>query len=76
MKQSTAIHVGIIMDGNGRWATRQGRSRSAGHRAGAAMVRRTRSWVSIEDSASDQGFNERFGIDHDSAIARTLFESK
>src|SRR6476646_9482107 len=40
MEQSAGIHVGIIMDGNGRWAVRQGRSRSAGHRAGAAMVRR------------------------------------
>ena len=34
------IHVGIIMDGNGRWATRQGRSRAAGHRAGSDVVRR------------------------------------
>jgi undecaprenyl diphosphate synthase len=32
--------VGIIMDGNGRWATRQGLSRGAGHRAGADAVRR------------------------------------
>jgi undecaprenyl diphosphate synthase len=47
MKQSASqpvapsgLHVGIIMDGNGRWATRRGRSRSAGHREGAAMVRR------------------------------------
>ncbi|HEU4648625.1 MAG TPA: di-trans,poly-cis-decaprenylcistransferase [Gemmatimonadales bacterium] len=32
------LHVGIIMDGNGRWATAQGRSRSAGHRQGAAVV--------------------------------------
>jgi len=43
------LHVGIIMDGNGRWATRQGRSRSAGHREGAAMVRR------IVESAPDAG---------------------
>ena len=28
-------HVGIIMDGNGRWATRQGRPRTDGHREGA-----------------------------------------
>ena|SRR5215207_4517098 len=49
MKQSTSMHVGIIMDGNGRWATRQGRSRAAGHRAGAAMVRR------IVESAPDAG---------------------
>ena len=33
-------HVGIIMDGNGRWATRQRRPRSEGHRAGAQAVRR------------------------------------
>ncbi len=32
-------HVAIIMDGNGRWATRQGRPRLFGHRAGAERVR-------------------------------------
>lgn len=32
-------HVGLIMDGNGRWATRQGRSRLAGHRAGLEHIR-------------------------------------
>jgi undecaprenyl diphosphate synthase len=40
MKQSTSLHVGIIMDGNGRWATRRGLPRGAGHRAGAETVRR------------------------------------
>jgi undecaprenyl diphosphate synthase len=51
MQQSTStlLHVGIIMDGNGRWATRQGRSRGAGHRAGATMVRR------IAEAAPDLG---------------------
>jgi undecaprenyl diphosphate synthase len=39
MTQST-FHVAIIMDGNGRWATERGLSRSAGHRAGAEAVRR------------------------------------
>ncbi|MHB1222735.1 MAG: di-trans,poly-cis-decaprenylcistransferase [Gemmatimonadaceae bacterium] len=34
------LHVAIIMDGNGRWATARGRSRSAGHLAGARSVRR------------------------------------
>jgi undecaprenyl diphosphate synthase len=34
------MHVGVIMDGNGRWAAAQGRARSAGHRAGARAVRR------------------------------------
>src|SRR5262245_11932508 len=32
-------HVGIIMDGNGRWAQRQGRPRLDGHRIGADSVR-------------------------------------
>lgn len=35
------IHVAIIMDGNGRWATRQGLPRSYGHYAGAEAVRKT-----------------------------------
>jgi undecaprenyl diphosphate synthase len=35
-----ARHVAIIMDGNGRWARARGLPRSAGHRAGAAAVRR------------------------------------
>jgi len=33
-------HVGIIMDGNGRWATQRGLPRAAGHRAGLKAVRR------------------------------------
>ena len=32
-------HVGIIMDGNGRWAQKRFLPRSAGHRAGAANFR-------------------------------------
>ena len=32
-------HVAIIMDGNGRWATRRGKSRTDGHRAGTENVR-------------------------------------
>ena len=40
MRQSTSFHVAIVMDGNGRWATRRGLPRAAGHRAGAEAVRR------------------------------------
>jgi undecaprenyl diphosphate synthase len=36
---TASLHVAIICDGNGRWATLQGLSRSAGHRAGAAAAR-------------------------------------
>ncbi|GFG95280.1 decaprenyl diphosphate synthase [Mycobacterium timonense] len=31
-------HVAIVMDGNGRWATQQGLTRTDGHRAGEAVV--------------------------------------
>jgi undecaprenyl diphosphate synthase len=46
MRQSTlqrpthGLHVGIIMDGNGRWAKARGRPRAFGHREGARTVRR------------------------------------
>ena len=35
------VHVAIIMDGNGRWATARGRPRTDGHSEGARAVRRT-----------------------------------
>ena len=33
-------HVGIIMDGNGRWAQRRGLPRTMGHRAGADVLKK------------------------------------
>lgn len=36
----TGLHVALIMDGNGRWATRRGLPRTAGHRAGVEAIRR------------------------------------
>ncbi|MEO7085735.1 MAG: polyprenyl diphosphate synthase [Gemmatimonadaceae bacterium] len=46
MKRTTAvpspfagIHVGIIMDGNGRWASARGLPRTSGHRAGVRTAR-------------------------------------
>lgn len=33
-------HIGIIMDGNGRWAKRRGLPRSAGHKAGAESLKK------------------------------------
>ena len=33
-------HIAFIMDGNGRWATRRGLPRSAGHRAGVDSLKR------------------------------------
>jgi undecaprenyl diphosphate synthase len=37
---SVPLHVAVIMDGNGRWASLRGWPRIAGHRAGADAVRR------------------------------------
>src|SRR5262249_40345523 len=37
---ASKLHVGIIMDGNGRWATRRGWPRLRGHEAGVEAVRR------------------------------------
>lgn len=39
-KEDLPRHIAIIMDGNGRWATRRGLPRTAGHKAGAETFRR------------------------------------
>lgn len=39
-------HVGIIMDGNGRWAKKRGLPRSAGHVAGASNFRKITKYCS------------------------------
>jgi undecaprenyl diphosphate synthase len=38
--QACKLHVGIIMDGNGRWAARRNLSRLRGHEAGVEAIRR------------------------------------
>src|ERR1700684_4182214 len=38
--QGSLLHVGIIMDGNGRWAARRNLSRLRGHEAGVEAIRR------------------------------------
>jgi undecaprenyl diphosphate synthase len=40
MAAAVPRHVAIIMDGNGRWARRQGRPHTFGHRAGVRAVKR------------------------------------
>src|SRR5260370_3779573 len=46
---SSKLHVGIIMDGNGRWAKRRGLSRLRGHEAGVEAIRR------VVEAAPQQG---------------------
>lgn len=38
--ESLPVHIGFIMDGNGRWATRRGLPRKEGHKAGADSLER------------------------------------
>ena len=47
----SGLHAAIIMDGNGRWAVARGKSRTAGHLAGADAVRRT------VEAAPDRGID-------------------
>ena len=46
---ASKLHVGIIMDGNGRWATRRRLPRLRGHEAGVKAVRR------VVEAAPKQG---------------------
>lgn len=40
LKGGAIKHVAFIMDGNGRWATKQGKSRAEGHKQGALVFER------------------------------------
>ena len=42
-------HVGVILDGNRRWATSQGSASEAGHRAGAAKIVEFLGWCEEAD---------------------------
>ncbi|MBO4360233.1 MAG: isoprenyl transferase [Eubacteriaceae bacterium] len=46
MAENIPRHVGIIMDGNGRWAQRQGLLRTVGHRFGTETVQRAMEYMS------------------------------
>ena len=48
---TAGLHVAIIMDGNGRWATARGLPRLAGHRVGMEAVRR------VVETAPSQGIS-------------------
>ena len=43
-KDRRPCHIGVILDGNRRWAEAQGSSSSAGHRAGAAKISDLLQW--------------------------------
>jgi undecaprenyl diphosphate synthase len=45
----SGVHVGLIMDGNGRWAEGRGLPRAVGHREGARALRR------VVEAAAERG---------------------
>ena len=45
MNNGIPNHVAIIMDGNGRWATRQGKKRTEGHYAGYKRLKKTALYI-------------------------------
>lgn len=45
-------HIGIIVDGNGRWAKEKGKSRSEGHKAGAETLEKIILYISKESIAN------------------------
>lgn len=46
---NSARHIAIIMDGNGRWAERQGKKRIEGHKRGAEVVRHITTFCANHD---------------------------
>ena len=48
-EENSLEHIAIIMDGNGRWATKRGLPRSMGHKKGAEVVKE------IVRAAADEG---------------------
>ncbi|MDC7241010.1 MAG: polyprenyl diphosphate synthase [Spirochaetales bacterium] len=49
MASEMPAHIGVIMDGNGRWAKNRGQNRSAGHREGLNAAK------AVVKAASDMG---------------------
>lgn len=45
-------HIGIIVDGNGRWANEKGKGRSEGHKAGAETLEKIILYISKENIAN------------------------
>jgi undecaprenyl diphosphate synthase len=48
-KDKIPVHIAVIMDGNGRWARQQGRSRVVGHQHGVTAVRE------VTEAAAEMG---------------------
>ena len=78
-------HLGIIMDGNGRWAKERGLSRSAGHKAGADNLVKLLDYiykntsikvVSLYAFSTENFKREKCEVDYLMKLFVTLFNTK
>lgn len=75
------LHVGCIMDGNGRWAERRGQPRTAGHTEGEeniarivrAAVRRNIGWLTVFGFSTENWVRPRTEVRHILGLHKKLF---
>ncbi len=78
---ASGIHVACIMDGNGRWARRQGLPRTAGHTAGEealaeitrAASRRGIGWLTVFGFSTENWVRPRAEVRHILGLHKRLF---
>jgi undecaprenyl diphosphate synthase len=76
-----ALHVGCIMDGNGRWAERRGQPRTAGHTEGEeniarivrVAVRRNIGWLTVFGFSTENWVRPRTEVRHILGLHKKLF---
>ncbi len=75
------LHVGCIMDGNGRWAERRGQPRTAGHTEGEeniarivrVAVRRDIGWLTVFGFSTENWTRPRTEVRHILGLHKKLF---
>jgi undecaprenyl diphosphate synthase len=76
-----SIHVGCIMDGNGRWAERRGQPRTAGHTEGEenlarlvrVAVKRDIGWLTVFGFSTENWVRPRAEVRHILGLHKKLF---
>jgi undecaprenyl diphosphate synthase len=75
------LHIGCIMDGNGRWAERRGQPRTAGHTEGEeniarivrVAVKRNIGWLTVFGFSTENWVRPRTEVRHILGLHRKLF---
>jgi undecaprenyl diphosphate synthase len=79
--QPRPLHVGCIMDGNGRWAARRGQPRTAGHTEGEenlarvvrVAVRRNIGWLTVFGFSTENWMRPPTEVRHILGLHKKLF---